>query len=158
MPQALIEAEEKQLQKPVQRNGGTQNPKKWHHSVMTLQQLISGSGTAFIIWMQAESDFLMNDKAHTSRFHVSFDAERAQGVLLSSYCLSAEIFSLDDYSTAIWVTIGLAVILTVPVVWQLLQPNDDDFGDLTKRKWDQIFRSTFVAGNTKVRLRSKIWF
>ena len=44
------------------------------------------------------------------------------------------MLSLDDYSTAIWVTIGLAVIITVPVVWQLLQPNDDDFGDLTKRK------------------------
>ena len=30
--------------------------------------------------------------------------------------------------------IGLAVILTIPVVWQFLQPNDDDFGDLTRRK------------------------
>jgi len=25
------------------------------------------------------------------------------------------------------------VVFTVPVVWQFLQPNDDDFGDLTKR-------------------------
>ncbi len=41
---------------------------------------------------------------------------------------------MGDYGTAIWVTIGLAVILTIPVVWQFLQPNDDDFGDLTRRK------------------------
>ena len=41
---------------------------------------------------------------------------------------------MGDYTTAIWVTIGLTVILTVPVVWQFLQPNDDDFGDLTRRK------------------------
>ena len=27
-----------------------------------------------------------------------------------------------------------AVVFTVPVVWQFLQPNDDDFGDLTKRR------------------------
>ena len=41
---------------------------------------------------------------------------------------------MGDYTAAIWVTIGLTVILTVPVVWQFLQPNDDDFGDLTRRK------------------------
>ena len=41
---------------------------------------------------------------------------------------------MGDYGTAIWVTIGLAVVLTIPVVWQFLQPNDDDFGDLTRRK------------------------
>lgn len=41
---------------------------------------------------------------------------------------------MGDYTTAIWVTIGLTVALTVPVVWQFLQPNDDDFGDLTRRK------------------------
>ena len=41
---------------------------------------------------------------------------------------------MGDYTTAIWVTIGLTVVLTVPVVWQFLQPNDDDFGDLTRRK------------------------
>ena len=41
---------------------------------------------------------------------------------------------MGDYTTAIWVTIGLTVALTVPVVWQFLQPNDDEFGDLTRRK------------------------
>ena len=41
---------------------------------------------------------------------------------------------MGDYTTAIWVTIGLTIALTVPVVWQFLQPNDDDFGDLTRRK------------------------
>ena len=41
---------------------------------------------------------------------------------------------MGDYGTAIWVTIGLAVALTIPVVWQFMQPNDDDFGDLTRRK------------------------
>ena len=41
---------------------------------------------------------------------------------------------MGDYGTAIWVTVGLAVILTIPVVWQILQPKDDDFGDLTRRK------------------------
>ena len=38
-----------------------------------------------------------------------------------------------DYTMAIWATIGLVIVFTVPVVWQFLQPNDDDFGDLTKR-------------------------
>lgn len=38
-----------------------------------------------------------------------------------------------DYTVAIWATIGLTVLFTVPVVWQFLQPNDDDFGDITKR-------------------------
>ena len=38
---------------------------------------------------------------------------------------------MGDYITAIWVTIGLKVATTTPVVWQFLQPNDDDFGDLT---------------------------
>ena len=38
-----------------------------------------------------------------------------------------------DYTVAIWATIGLTVVFTVPVVWQFLQPNDDDFGDITKR-------------------------
>ena len=41
---------------------------------------------------------------------------------------------MGDYTTAIWVTIGLTVALTVPVVWHFLQPNDDDFGDLTLSK------------------------
>ena len=34
-----------------------------------------------------------------------------------------------DYTVAIWATVGLTVLFTVPVVWQFLQPNDDDFGD-----------------------------
>ena len=38
-----------------------------------------------------------------------------------------------DYTVAIWPTIGLTVLFAAPVVWQLLQPNDDDFGDITKR-------------------------
>ena len=33
-----------------------------------------------------------------------------------------------DYTVAIWATIGLTVLFTVPVMWQFLQPNDDDFG------------------------------
>ena len=41
---------------------------------------------------------------------------------------------MGDYTTAIWVTIGLTVSLNLPVDWQNLQPNDDDFGDLTRRK------------------------
>ena len=41
---------------------------------------------------------------------------------------------MGDYGTAILVTIGLTVLLTVPVVWQFLQPHDDDFGDLTRKK------------------------
>ena len=40
---------------------------------------------------------------------------------------------MGDYGTAIWVTIGLTVIFTVPVVWQFLPLNDDDFGDLTRK-------------------------
>ena len=44
------------------------------------------------------------------------------------------LIGMGDYTAAIWVTIGLTVILTVPVVWQFMQPNDDDFGDLTRRK------------------------
>ena len=40
---------------------------------------------------------------------------------------------VGDYTVAIWATIGLVVVFTVPVVWQFMQPNDDDFGDLTKR-------------------------
>ena len=43
-------------------------------------------------------------------------------------------FNVGDYTVAIWATIGLMVGFTVPVVWQFLQPNDDDFGDLTKRQ------------------------
>tara|TARA_B100000459_G_scaffold36213_1_gene17519 strand:- start:136 stop:291 length:156 start_codon:yes stop_codon:yes gene_type:complete len=42
--------------------------------------------------------------------------------------------SMGDYTVAIWATIGLVVVFTVPVVWQFMQPNDDDFGDLTKRR------------------------
>ena len=38
-----------------------------------------------------------------------------------------------DYTVAIWATIGLTVLFTVPVVWQFLRPSDDDFGDITKR-------------------------
>ena len=44
-----------------------------------------------------------------------------------------EAWSVGDYTVAIWATVGLMVAFTVPVVWQFLQPNDDDFGDLTKR-------------------------
>ena len=41
---------------------------------------------------------------------------------------------MGDYTTMTLVTIGLTVALTVPVFWQFLQPNDDYFGDLTRRK------------------------
>ena len=40
---------------------------------------------------------------------------------------------LGDYTVAILATIGLVVVFTVPVVWQFLQPNDDDFGDISKK-------------------------
>ena len=40
---------------------------------------------------------------------------------------------MGDYTVAIWATVGLMVAFTVPVVWQFLQPIDDDFCDLTKR-------------------------
>ena len=46
----------------------------------------------------------------------------------------AELDQMGDYTVAIWATIGLVVVFTVPVVWQFMQPNDDDFGDLTKRR------------------------
>ena len=47
---------------------------------------------------------------------------------------AAGMDSMGDYTVAIWATIGLVVVFTVPVVWQFMQPNDDDFGDLTKRR------------------------
>lgn len=40
---------------------------------------------------------------------------------------------MGDYTGAIVATIVIAVLFTVPVVWQFLQPNDDDFGDLSKK-------------------------
>ena len=40
---------------------------------------------------------------------------------------------MGDYTVAIWATVGLVILFTVPVVWQFMQPNDDDFGDLTKK-------------------------
>ena len=42
-------------------------------------------------------------------------------------------FMNGDYTVAIGATIVLVVVFTIPVIWQFLQPNDDDFGDLTKR-------------------------
>ena len=39
---------------------------------------------------------------------------------------------MGDYTVAIWATVGLVILFTVPVVWQFMQPNDDDFGDLTR--------------------------
>ena len=53
----------------------------------------------------------------------------AEGVKVTPLCL----IRMGDYTVAIWATIGLIVVFTVPVVWQFLQPNDDDFGDITKR-------------------------
>ena len=44
-----------------------------------------------------------------------------------------EIELLGDYTVAILATIGLVIVFTVPVVWQFLQPNDDDFGDISKK-------------------------
>jgi hypothetical protein len=40
---------------------------------------------------------------------------------------------MGDYAVPILVTIGITVVLTAATVWQFLQPNDDDFGDITKR-------------------------
>ena len=41
---------------------------------------------------------------------------------------------LGDYTVAILATIALVIVFTVPVVWQFLQPNDDDFGDISKKQ------------------------
>ena len=57
-----------------------------------------------------------------------------------------------DYTVAIWATIGLVIVFTVPVVWQFLQPNDDDFGDLTKRP-EQV-RSAEPDGSRRIPRRS----
>jgi hypothetical protein len=46
---------------------------------------------------------------------------------------SLEIKILGNYTVAILATIGLVIVFTVPVVWQFLQPNDDDFGDISKK-------------------------
>ena len=40
---------------------------------------------------------------------------------------------MGDYTGAIIATVVLAVVFTTAVVWQFLQPNDDDFGDLSKK-------------------------
>ncbi len=40
---------------------------------------------------------------------------------------------MEDYTVAIGATIALIVLFTVPVVWQFLQPNDDNFGDISRR-------------------------
>ncbi len=40
---------------------------------------------------------------------------------------------MGDYTVAILATIGLIIVFTVPVVWQFLQRNDDDFGDISKK-------------------------
>ena len=40
---------------------------------------------------------------------------------------------MGDYTGAILATVVLAVVLTAAVVWQFLQPNDDDFGDISKK-------------------------
>ena len=53
----------------------------------------------------------------------------AEGVKVTPLSL----IRMGDYTVAIWATIGLIVVFTVPVVWQFLQPNDDNFGDITKR-------------------------
>ena len=46
---------------------------------------------------------------------------------------SLEIKILGNYTVAILATIGLVIVFTVPVVWQFLQPNDDDFADISKK-------------------------
>ena len=46
---------------------------------------------------------------------------------------SLEIKILGNYTVAFLATIGLVIVFTVPVVWQFLQPNDDDFGDISKK-------------------------
>jgi hypothetical protein len=48
-------------------------------------------------------------------------------------CDAIEPLILGDYTVAILATIGLVIVFTVPVVWQFLQPNDDDFGDISKK-------------------------
>ena len=40
---------------------------------------------------------------------------------------------MGEYAIPILATIGITLVLTVATVWQFLQPNDDDFGDISKR-------------------------
>ena len=40
---------------------------------------------------------------------------------------------MGEYAIPILATIGITVVLTGATVWQFLQPNDDDFGDISKR-------------------------
>ncbi len=54
---------------------------------------------------------------------------------------------MGDYTTAISVTIGQMVALTVPAIRQFLQPNDDDFGDITRIKRDNTTPLPTVSGN-----------
>ncbi len=78
-----------------------------------------------------------NFKAITSRLVDNLDSSGANDGLLRRFPVRvtvAEIDQMGDYTVAIWATIGLVVVFTVPVVWQFMQPNDDDFGDLTKRR------------------------
>ncbi|MEB3240531.1 MAG: hypothetical protein VKJ31_00665 [Synechococcus sp.] len=40
---------------------------------------------------------------------------------------------MSDYTTPIVVTVLLTVVFTAATVWQFLQPQDDDFGDISSR-------------------------
>ena len=41
--------------------------------------------------------------------------------------------AMSDYTTPIVVTVLLTVVFTAATVWQFLQPQDDDFGDISSR-------------------------
>ncbi|MEB3177170.1 MAG: hypothetical protein VKJ87_06195 [Synechococcus sp.] len=40
---------------------------------------------------------------------------------------------MSDYTTPIVVTVVITVVLTAATVWQFLQPQDDNFGDLSRK-------------------------
>jgi hypothetical protein len=55
------------------------------------------------------------------------------GLRIGVRCRCLDFSLMGDYTGAIVATVVIAVLFTVPVVWQFLQPNDDDFGDLSKK-------------------------
>ena len=55
------------------------------------------------------------------------------GLRIGVPCRCLDFLLMGDYTGAIVATVVIAVLFTVPVVWQFLQPNDDDFGDLSKK-------------------------
>jgi hypothetical protein len=65
--------------------------------------------------------------------HCVFVDQQCDAALEALEWASTDDQILGDYTVAILATIGLVIVFTVPVVWQFLQPNDDDFGDISKK-------------------------